>query len=523
MSPRLTFNLGLRWDYESGVIDARNRLVRGFAFDQLNPLAGAVGSAPGAADCPGCSNLKGGLLFAGINGIPRALFNPDRNNIQPRAGLAYAVNEKTVLRGGYGLYYSFRSQLGSQTGFFVTTPYIAGDLNGRVGVPELGVNTFSSPFPNGALQAPGATLGLLTQVGRGVSFDDPGFELPHIHQYNVTVSREITRNLMVEASYVGSQTRGLATMTLGNDGKNINAISAADLAKGAAYLQAQVPNPFAGLLPDTSRNGATIQRQELLRPYPQFGDITRNSFGIGKAWYNSFQLVVQKRVSRGLTFTSSYTFSRTMEQDEFLNAQDAAPLAMVADQDRPHIWQFNGVFELPFGRDRLLGRNVASVVNQLVGGWQFNWNFNWQSGRPLGMPGSLEPIPGTSAKLADASPDRWFNTCYMDLNGALQKCQAGENPVWRQRPPFTLRTTPLRFDDIRVPWKPTVDASLFKHFAVSERMRLEIRLEAFNLTNTVIFAAPNTTFNDANFGRIAAPRGSVYLPRNIQIGTKLMF
>jgi hypothetical protein len=201
----------------------------------------------------------------------------------------------------------------------------------------------------------------------------------------------------MNATRPGTQTRGLATLTLADNGKNINAIRAEDMAKGAAYLQAPVPNPFAGLLPDTSRNGATIQRQELLRSYPQFGDVTRNAFGIGKAWYNSLQLIVQKRVSRGLTFTSSYTFSRTMEQDEFLNAQDAAPRAMIADQDRPHIWQFNGVYELPIGRGQPIGRNIGSALNQLVGGWQFNWNFNWQSGRPLGMPGGVEPIPGTSA------------------------------------------------------------------------------------------------------------------------------
>ncbi len=523
VSPRLTLNLGVRWDYESGAIDAENRLVRGFAFDRMSPLAAQVRTAPGAAECPACSNLTGGLLFAGVDGVPRALFDADRDNIQPRAGFAYALNDKTVVRGGYGLYYAFRSQLGSQNGFFVTTPYITGDINGRVGVPEIGLNTLANPFPSGPLQAPGASLGLLTQVGRAISFDDPTFELPHIHQYNVTISREIAHDLMVEASYVGSRTRGLATLTLTNAGKNINAISAENMAKGAAYLQTQVPNPFAGLLPDTTRNGATIQRQELLRPYPEFGDITENSLGIGKAWYNSLQIIVQKRVSRGLTFTSSYTFSRTMEQDEFLNAQDAEPLTMIADQDRPHIWQFNGVYELPLGRGKTIGRNVGSAVNRIVGGWQFNWNFNWQSGRPLGMPGGVEPIPGTSAKLANPTPDRWFNTCYADLNGVLQKCQPGESPVWRQRPPFTLRTTPLRFDDIRVPWKPTLDASLFKHVELPRRARLEIRLEAFNLTNTVIVAGPNTTFNDANFGKIAEPRGSVYFPRSMQLGVKVSF
>jgi hypothetical protein len=111
----------------------------------------------------------------------------------------------------------------------------------------------------------------------------------------------------------------------------------------------------------------------------------------------------------------------------------------------------------------------------------------------------------------------------VDLNGAQQKCQPGESPVWRQRPPFTLRTTQLRFADIRVPWKPTLDASVFKYVELPHKMRTEIRIEAFNLTNTVIFPAPNTTFNDANFGRIPDPKGSVYFPRNVQVGVKLLF
>jgi hypothetical protein len=141
----------------------------------------------------------------------------------------------------------------------------------------------------------------------------------------------------------------------------------------------------------------------------------------------------------------------------------------------------------------------------------------------VSQPNGLEPIPGTSAKLTDPTPDRWFNTCYVDLNGAQQKCLSGESPVWRQRPAFTLRTTPIRFPDIRVPWKPTLDASLFKHLDLPRKMRLEIRIEGFNLTNTVILPGPTTTFNDANFGKIAEPRGSVYFPRNVQIGTKLSF
>jgi hypothetical protein len=343
--------------------------------------------------------------------------------------------------------------------------------------------------------------------------------MPHIHQYNATISREITSDLMVEVSYVGSQTRDLSVA----NGRAINEISAADMAKGQAYLQQPVPNPFAGLLPGTTRNGPTIQRQELLRPYPAFGGITENSFSVGKGWYNSLQFIVRKRVSYGLSLLSSYTFSRTMEQNEFLNAQDAAPVTEVTDYNRPHIWQFSGTYELPFGRGKSFGRNMGSALDQIVGGWQVNWNFNSQSGKPLDEPGALEPIPGTSAVLSNPTPDRWFNTCFVDTSGTLQHCLPGESPVWRQRPSFTLRTTPNRFSDIQVPWRPTLDASAFKRFALPGRFRFELRAEAFNLTNVSIFDVPNLTASSSNFGTIPNPRKSIYFPRNVQIGLKLFF
>src|SRR5262249_3118654 len=136
----------------------------------------------------------------------------------------------------------------------------------------------------------------------------------------------------------------------------------------------------------TTRNGATIQRQELLRPYPEFGSITENSLSVGRGRYNSLQFIVRKRVSHGLSVISSYTFSRTMEQNEFLNPQDAVPVVEVSNYDRPHIWQFSGTYELPFGRGKAFGRNLPVALDQLVGGWQVNWNFNWQSGKSLDEP-----------------------------------------------------------------------------------------------------------------------------------------
>jgi hypothetical protein len=527
VTPRLTLNLGLRWDYEVGVTERYNRFVRGFGFNQTNPLADRVKNAPGVLECPACANLQGGLLFAGVNGVPRGLFNPDRNNFQPRFGFAYSPGWEhgwlkrltggpamTSIRVGFGVYYLPTTQTGSQTGFFLDTPYIANDLNGKVGVPEIGVNTFSNPFPNGLASASGASAGLLTQVGQGLSFDNPDRVIPYIYQYNFSIQRELRHNILVDVAYVGSQTRHLSVST------GINEISAADLAKGATYLQTTVTNPFAGLLPGTGRNGATIQRQELLRPFPEFGGITENSLAVGKTWYNAFQMKIEKRFSRGLSFLSSYTWSKNMEQNNFLNSQDTVMVRQLTDYDRTHRWVLSGIYELPFGHGKPFVKSAHGVVNQLIGGWQTQWIFTAQSGVPLGAP-DLERI--SSPKLASPTPDRYFNTCYRDTTGALKACLPGESPVWFQRAPFTLRTTANRLSEIRNPWKPILDMSVFKTFHFTERFKLEYRFETFNTLNSVIFAAPNTTFSSANFGQIVQPRGSVYFPRNVQMALKLYF
>ncbi|HEV8132960.1 MAG TPA: carboxypeptidase regulatory-like domain-containing protein [Acidobacteriota bacterium] len=514
VSPRLTLNLGFRWDYEAPVTERYNRLVRGFAFDQANPLAEKVKNAPGASECPGCTSLKGGLLFAGVNGVSSGLFDPDRNNFQPRLGFAYSFGDKTVIRGGYGMYYLATTQFGPQTGFFVSTPYIANDINGRPGIPELGINAFDNPFPNGPAVAPGASAGLLTQVGQGLSFDNPGRRVPYFYQYNLSIQRQLARNIILDVAYVGSQTKKLAV------GKGINEISSADLAKGAAFLQQVVTNPFAGLLPGSGVNGATVQRQQLLRPYPEFTGITENAMSIGKAWYNSFQMRVEKRMSGGLTFLSSYTLSKNMEQNGFQNAQDTEMVRQLTSFDRTHRWVLSGIYDLPFGSGKRFGKDIPKSLNYIMGGWQIQGIFTQQSGVPLGEP-NLERIG--SAKLKNSTDDRYFNTCYRDVNGNLVNCMAGEQPVWYQRAPFTLRTTPDRFSDIRNPWKPTLDLSLFKYLKLTERFTLEYHLESFNLTNTVIHPGPNTSFADKNFGKIADPKPSLYFPRNIQMALKLRF
>src|SRR5262249_2679406 len=415
---------------------------------------------------------------------------------------------------GFGMYSVFNGAFGSQTGFFIDTPYIANDLGGKVGVPELGVNTFANPFPRGAAAAPRPSAGLSTQLGQGLSFDEPNGKVPTFTVWNLGFQRQVTPNLIVEAAYVGSRTTDLGVS------HGINSISASDLAKGATVLQQTVTNPFAGLLPGSSINGRTVQRQQLLRPFPEFQGITENSIPIGKTWYHSLQVRIEKRTSYGLSFISSYTLSKSLQQSNFLNDQDTVMVRELTDYDRTHRWVFSGIYDLPFGRGRHFMRESRGLFNQLLGGWQVNWIFTYQSGVPLGER-NLERL--ASAKLASPTADRYFNTCYRDVNGNQQGCLTGETPVWFQRAPFTLRTTPDRLSDIRAPWTPVLDASFFKVFTLTERFKLQYRFETFNTLNSVIFPAPVTDFTSSNFGKIPQPRGSIYFPRNIQMTMKLYF
>lgn len=527
LTPRLTVNLGLRWDYEGPVTERYNRLVRGFAFDQPSPLAERLRTADGLANCPACSSLRGGLTFAGVSGNPRGIFEPDRNNFQPRLGAAYRLTNKTVLRGGLGIYYSPTTQMGTQTGFFVPTNYIANDLQGRPGIPEVGVNSFAHPFPAGRATPPGASLGLLTQVGQSVSFDNPRRTVPYIYQFTFNIQRQIKRNLVAEAAFVGSRTRQLPVS------KSFNFVPREELAKGVSYLQQVVTNPFAGLLPGSAFNGQTVQRQQLLLPYPQFsgtrgdnsptGGSTTNSLSIGASSFHSFQLRIEKRLSHGVTFVSSYMLSKNIERNNFLNAQDTVLVSQLTDYDRTHVWVFSGVAELPFGRGRPLAADVPGWLNHLIGGWEYVWIANVGTGRPQGTPGGLEPLAGPVLK--KQSLDLWFNNCYVDLAGRPSaQCATNDlEPAWRVRAPGELRTTPNRFSNIRVPTKPILEMSLHKEIRFSERRYLQYRFETFNTFNSVIFSTPNTDYSNANFGKVPQPRAPIYFPRNIQMGLKLYF
>jgi hypothetical protein len=533
ITPKLTLNLGLRYDYESAPTERYNQQNRGFAFGQASPLASAVRNAS-ATDCPACANLTGGLLFAGTNGRPRAAFDADTNNIQPRVGAAYRLFEKTVIRGGYGLFYLPQAEFGGTTGYSVSTPFVSNPVTGGVNT-FLPVNSLNNPFPNGLLPPTGASLGLLTQAGTSVTFNLPTRRIPKTHQFSFGVQQELPWKMRLDVAYAGSRSIDLLTGDFNVGGaRNINVLSAEQIIRSGqdpafnTFLNQSVPNPFAGLLPGTSLNGATIARRQLLLPYPQFTSVIQGLENVGQIWYNALQATVEKRLGSGLTFVGAYTWSKAIGALTFLNDQDPKPTRAVTDDDRTHRLVLSGVWQLPVGKGRAFLGGASRPAELLLGGWEYTWIATIQSGRPLNLPGNVNLIGDITA--GDRNLDRFFNTCVLPL-GATQAQQPNaahtgfepcSNPAFAIRNTgTTLRTIPLRSSQIRLPSPPQFDMSLNKSFNFTERYRLQVRLETFNTFNTPVYGGPNTDPTSTNFGLVT--RNQSNQPRNVQLGFKFIF
>ncbi len=548
VTPKLTLNLGFRYDYEVPTRERYNRQNRGFAFDQASPIAAAVRNAPGAANCPACANLTGGLLFAGVGGQPGGAFEPDRNNFQPRVGVAYQWNEKTVIRGGYGLYYYPAAENGGSLGFSVTTPFVGTLTGGGANSFIPRANAFGNPFPAGLAQPVGSSLGLLTQLGGDITFVNPNREIPYIHQYSLGIQRELPWSTKLDVSYVGSASRKILTGDQQVGGvRNLNVNTAAQIAQfrqDPNFFNQVVTNPLAGLVPgNATLNAPTISRRLLLLPFPQFGAVNFVGENVGTLDYNSLQASLEKRLSRGLVGVVSYTFSKNIGALGYLNPQDATVdnARAVVDFDSPHVLAVSAVYNLPFGRGRYFFKDAGRATELLLGGFEYSVIANYRSGRPINLPGnadligdprgsrqfSVPSVPGTNVAFINNCVRRTDGTTTRFVtNGAGQRVQEPcTDPAFALRNTGnTLRTSPLRLGNLREPTAATFDMALNKSFNFTESVRFQFRVELFNAFNTPLFSGPDTgDAGSQNFGVLNPNNGQRNIPRQVQLGFKLNF
>ncbi|MCC6343175.1 MAG: TonB-dependent receptor [Bryobacterales bacterium] len=516
LSQKLTLNLGLRWDYETPVVERYNRQLRGFDFTTASPIANQVTGL----------NLKGAVQFAGVNGQPRGAFNPDRNNFQPRIGIAYRVTDKWVVRGGYGVFYLGQNEIGSSQGFSRRTTAITSTDGGLT--PAVSVDNAFANLPGGRLLNPiGSSLGGASFLGEGIAVNYLNRPLPYSQQYSFDIERELPFHMLAEVGYVGNATRKLPVNV------PLNALPASELgrrtASGAidsAYYTARVPNPMAGLIPNNAGlNGSTIPRQQLLYPFPQYSGISLTNVPIGAQDYHGFQSKLTKRMSAGFTFLASYGIGKTLERVSLLNPQDfnlTDPSSSRLEKrsaeniDIPQKFTIAGVFELPFGKGKTWGNSWAKPADLLLGGWQLNFDITYQSGWAIDYPNAAQVSPGSAKLSSGRTLDRWFNT-------DLWNNPATGARVPRQEP-YTLREFPSRFGDVRVPGYQNWDASISKRFAIHENINAQFRFEMVNAFNHPWYTGLIGGGNDVaspNFGRLNFVQGN--LPRFLKLGMHIYF
>jgi carboxypeptidase family protein/TonB-dependent receptor-like protein len=518
VNSRLTLNLGLRYEYETPLVERYNRSVRGFNSSFIQPIEAQVQTNYAknpTAEIPASQFLvRGGLTFAGVNGQPEGLYDTPSNNLMPRFGLAFKLNEKTVIRGGYGIFFGFLGQRRgdvTQSGFSRDTPIITTTDGTHF------TSTLSNPFPNGILDPLGAAQGPQTFLGQSITFFNPKPLSPYNQRWDFGFQRELPGGWIAEASYVGNRgthieiTRNINVTPQ----KYLSTLPTRDDAR-RGYLTANVPNPFFGVLPGTTIGGSSmLARERLLRPFPQFDSVTTTT-NDGYSWYHSFQGRIEKRFSKSYTLQMSYTYSKFMQATELLNQDDVNPSEVISDSDYPHRLAASGIYELPFGPGQKFLNSKNGLPSRIIGGWQFQGVYSFQSGAPVPFGNLIYNGDITDIRLPgdQQSPEHWFNTA-----GFVTSAQQLDHNV---------RTFPMRFGFVRYPRTNNFDLSLVKNTAITETAKLQFRAEFINAFNRAWLANPNgtngleTNPTSINFGKINNSTGANY-PRRVQLGLKLLF
>jgi carboxypeptidase family protein/TonB-dependent receptor-like protein len=502
LNSRLTLNLGLRYDLDVPRTERYNRMNY---FDPIAP-------SPLAQQVPGLPNLKGGVVFVGVDGNSRYQYNWDTNNIAPRLGASYHVNEKTVVRGGYSLVFGPSNQGAQGTvgpfGFRTENLWVT-TIDGITPL-----NTLQNPYPNGFLPSPGSSQGLLTQAGANLQAPLQDTPSPWTIQYNINVQRELPWQMFVEVAYVG--TRGYDLSSVGESGLSLNQLDPQYMSLGS-QLNQQVPNPFYGIVNNGVLTQPTVSRAQLLRPYPQFTDIIPLYAAGAKSRYNALQITGRKRMSKGLMFEGSYTLAKAEEIG--MSHQDSYNLEAswaLTSYDLNHRFVMSYLYELPIGRDRQFFSDASPFINAIIGGWQFNGITTLQAGTPLSI--TANNTAGIFG--ARTQPNNNGNDPRLSAPIEERLGKAFDTSVYSQPAAFTFGNESIFSPLLRAHGVRNFDLSFFKNFELRPGMKAQFRVEALNAFNRVQFSAPNTSVTSSSFGVITGQANS---PRQLQFGLKLLW
>jgi len=510
LSQNITLNLGLRWEYDTPIVDRDGRLSR--TLDLTNPIPDFQGAnAPnlGAATMAIRRNLpqyNGAWIHTSDAGD--GAYSNSKLGFQPRFGLAWRLSDRMSFRAGYSRYAIMPSvdiEGGINLNDVVPYPGYQQDsfpLPTVAGVPAA---RFSNPWPaNNPLTPPvERRLGRYTELGStaqsiiwnqnlGTAYND---------RFSFSLQRQLPSQIVVDATYF---------MSFGFNQRYQQQLNNIDPRFGFQFqnaVNAQVPNPFFNVLPFDKfpgglRNVRNVAVGDLLRPYPHYGPITMwNAEGVYRS-YRSIQFKAQRPFVNGFNFLIGYNYNNA-RSDEFYPDGVQVFLNNLSLQDSSnarHKFNIGGIYELPFGKGRKYGSSMNKGLNLLLGGWALSGIYQQVSGEYLRLPGAL-----VSANPAISNPtrDRWFDTTKVT-----------------RLPAFTQRTNPLQFPGFTGPGVISLDLTLGKEFQIKEKYTFELKMESYNLPNYFNGANPQLNPDSSLFGRVTGQRNT-YFGRQFQYTSRI--
>ncbi len=549
VSRKLTVNYGLRLEHERGLSEENNNFTVGFDPAMTSALSTVVIPGDPVAGTA-ARTVSGGLMYAGVDGNKTYQGKAPAVKWSPRVGAAYTVNDKTVIRGGYGLYWSPMN---------FDIPSTASNNYGQVGYSQNTIVTssrsnptsLSNPFPTGVAQPTGNSLGALTNLNSNISFVDQNRTAPRVQQYSIDLQRELGSAWAMSLSYMGARGDHLTLGGASEDiGININQLDPKYLALGAAALNQQLPNPFFGnpSVPLSLSAPATLSRARLLLPHPQYNQINARQVTEGYNRYNAAVIEFTRRTTNGFGGRFNYTYS-VLKDNQFgetnfyssvspalavnnYNYNPGMPACAAGQQfttacydpssefgygivDVPHRLNVVPIVELPFGAGKRWA--TSRVADLLLGGWVLSSAMSFQSGFPINIAQAADSVLGgqntkrpflTGADLATSGD-------YYD------RLASADHPTatWLDPAAFRLAgfgqfgDAPRNITDVRTPSQYNIDASFMKNTRFAGTKLVQFKLEVINLLNrpNVRNMQGANVFGNANFGRTATQAGYMRL------------
>ncbi len=496
LNRKLTVNLGVRWDVMVPFTAIGNNIVY-FNSTIPNPGAGGLlGAATKFGTCAGCANLDRAAIHY--------------NHVSPRFGFSYALNNKTVLQGGFsqnylngGAYEYGTHKVAVNYGNLLLGSFTrngTGSTTPGFGSWDSNVLPYPAPIPFSP------TLG----IGTGINAFNPVNDgrAPYDLVWSIGVQRELPYNMFVTASYAGNRGNFLPAQL-----NPINQLDPKFLAKYGSLLGQAFNSPSAvsaGIVspyPNFARDfGSSATVLQALVPYPQYASIFDNFDDSGSSLYNAMQIQVEKRYTNGLSFLVSYNLSRMMSNTNSgftsfastaLNKDNQKSEWSIDNNDQTQMTSIAATYELPFGKGRRF-MNKGGIANAAFGGWQLSPLLSYASGTPLSVSAPGNPL-GVGGNRPNLVPGQQIQYSYSNVYAGKPVINAA---AFSDPGPWAIGNEPRVLSGLRNPFGLNENVALAKYFPVGEKVKLKLEIEYFNVFNRVIFGSPNTSLTDPNFGLV---------------------